>query len=272
MLASPKVLDALKGIGLNLYERKLWIALLARGTSTAGELSEIAGVPRSRAYDVLQSLAEKGFVIVQTGKPIRYVAVPPEEALERAKKKLEEEFKQTIQKIDSLKESQVMRELNEIYAQGLKVVSPEEITGAIKGKFSVYQQLETMFKNAKNRINIVTTPEGLNEIFENHLETLRKAKEKGVEIKIITNESERCSDAIKALSGIAEIRIADEKEIPLNGRFAIVDGNELVFSLTDAKRVHKTQDIAVWSKSEHAASNLLEPLFKLVWNHSKAVG
>lgn len=272
MIASPKVLDALKGIGLNLYERKLWIALLARGTSTAGELSEIAGVPRSRAYDVLQSLAEKGFVIVQTGKPIRYVAVSPEEALERAKKKLEEEFKQTIQRIDLLKESPTMRELNEIYAQGLKVVSPEEITGAIKGKFSVFQQLETMFKNAKHRINIVTTPEGLNEIFENHLATLRKAKEKGVEIKIITNDTERCADAIKALSGIAEIRIANEKEIPLNGRFTIVDGSELVFSLTDAKAVHETQDMAVWSKSEHAAGNLLEPLFKLVWSHSKAVG
>ena len=46
MLASQKVLDSLKGIGLNLYERKLWVALLARGTSTAGELSAMATVPR----------------------------------------------------------------------------------------------------------------------------------------------------------------------------------------------------------------------------------
>jgi len=36
MLATPKVMDALKNIGLNLYERRLWVALLARGTSTAG--------------------------------------------------------------------------------------------------------------------------------------------------------------------------------------------------------------------------------------------
>lgn len=92
MLASTKVLDTLKGIGLNLYERKLWVALLARGTSTAGELSEIANVPRSRAYDVLQSLAEKGFVVVQTGKPIKYVAVSPEESLDRAKISLKKIF------------------------------------------------------------------------------------------------------------------------------------------------------------------------------------
>ncbi|MEM7823019.1 MAG: helix-turn-helix domain-containing protein, partial [Candidatus Aenigmatarchaeota archaeon] len=56
MVASNQVLDALKSIGLNLYERKLFVALLAKGVATAAELSEIANVPRSRSYDVLESL------------------------------------------------------------------------------------------------------------------------------------------------------------------------------------------------------------------------
>ena len=34
--------------GLNLYEAKIWTALLSRGIATAGELSDIANVPRSR--------------------------------------------------------------------------------------------------------------------------------------------------------------------------------------------------------------------------------
>ncbi|MEM5878124.1 MAG: helix-turn-helix domain-containing protein, partial [Candidatus Aenigmatarchaeota archaeon] len=64
MLGSPQLMDTLKGIGLNLYERKLWVALLAKGVATAGELSTITNVPRSRTYDVLQTLAEKGYVIL----------------------------------------------------------------------------------------------------------------------------------------------------------------------------------------------------------------
>lgn len=271
MLASVKVFDSLKNIGLNLYERKLWVALLARGSSTAGELSEIADVPRSRAYDVLQSLAEKGFVVVQEGKPIRYVAIAPEEALERAKKKLEEDFKTTQVRIDELKESIVLRELNEVHQKGLKLILPEDMTGALKGKYSVLQQSNSMFKDAKEKINILTTPEGLNEIFESHFEILKKAKEKGVDIKIATTSDEKNADAIKALSGVAEIRNIDEKEVPIVGRFAVVDGKELVFSLTDMK-VHSTQDMAVWSKSEHAAGGVLEPLFKLVWKNSKPMG
>lgn len=264
-------MDALKGIGLNLYERRLWVALLARGTSTAGELSEIASVPRSRAYDVLQSLADKGFVVVQTGKPIKYVAATPEESLDRAKKKLEENIHEIQERLDNLRESPVMKELNDIFNQGLKLISPGEMTGALKGRFSVIQQLDSMFKEANKKISIVTTTEGLNELFVSHLDVLKKAKERGVEIKIALSGTGKVTDAIKALNNIADLRTVNEKELPVSGRFFVVDGKELAFALTDSK-VHSTQDMAVWSKSEYAASNVMEPLFKLVWAHSKNVG
>ena len=68
---------------LNLYEVTVWTALLSRGTSTAGELSNISDVPRSRTYDILESLEKKGFIIMKLGKPIKYIAVPPEEVVER---------------------------------------------------------------------------------------------------------------------------------------------------------------------------------------------
>jgi HTH-type transcriptional regulator, sugar sensing transcriptional regulator len=268
MLASQKVFDALKGIGLNLYERKLWVALLGRGTSTAGELSAMSNVPRSRSYDILQSLAEKGFVVVQTAKPLKYVATSPDEALDRAKKKISEDTETTLTRIDELKDSPILRELNDIFSQGVKLVAPEEMTGALKGKHSVTQQLGSMFKEASKKINIITTAEGLNDLFANHYDLLKNANEKGVQIKIATSGVEKCADAIKSFNNIAEVRSLDQKEAPVTGRFAIVDGKELVFSLTDSK-VHSTQDIALWSKSEHAASNLLDPLFKLAWTNAK---
>jgi sugar-specific transcriptional regulator TrmB len=268
MLASAKVFDALKGIGLNLYERRLWVALLARGTSTAGELSEIANVPRSRSYDVLQSLADKGFLVVQTAKPIRYVAISPEESLERAKKKLEEDSRETQERIDDLKSSPVMRELNDVFSQGLKIVAPEDMTGALKGRYSVFQQTDTMFRDANKNINIVTTPEGLNDLFSNHLDALKKAKERGVDIKIAATGTERCSESIKAFNSIADVKVVDEKEVPVSGKFMVVDGKQMILSLTNSK-VHSTQDMAMWSKSEHASGDILDPMFKMIWARSK---
>ncbi len=269
-LASQKVMDALKGIGLNLYERKLWVALLAKGTSTAGELSEIANVPRSRSYDVLQSLAEKGFVVVQTAKPLRYVAISPVESLDRAKKKLEEDMETTIERIVDLKSSPIAKELTSVYTQGLTTITPEEMTGSLKGKYSLMQQMSSMFKIANKRINIVTTSEGLEELFENHYNDLKRAVERGVKVQVAVTGLDKATEAAKGLSNLAEVRSLNNKDLPIAGRFAVVDGKELVFSLTDHK-VHDTQHMAFWSKSEHAATSLLEPLFKMVWSNSKPV-
>src|SRR3972149_3905938 len=103
MIVEEKILSKLKDFGLNSYESKLWVALLSRGVSTAGELSDISNVPRSRAYDVLESLEKKGFIIVKVGKPIKYLAVPPSEVVERVKKKVVEEADQRHKILSQLK-------------------------------------------------------------------------------------------------------------------------------------------------------------------------
>ncbi len=41
---------------LNIYEAKIWAALLTKGVASASELADISGVPRSRSYDVLETL------------------------------------------------------------------------------------------------------------------------------------------------------------------------------------------------------------------------
>jgi len=59
MIVQKSLLLKLKEFGLNIYESKLWTALLSMGVATAGELSDVANVPRSRTYDVLESLEKK---------------------------------------------------------------------------------------------------------------------------------------------------------------------------------------------------------------------
>ncbi len=270
MLASSKVMDALKGIGLNLYERRLWVALLARRTSTAGELSEIANVPRSRSYDILQSLAEKGFVIVQTGKPIKYVAVPPEESLDRAKRKLEEDVLSIQERIENLKQSPIMDELSILFERGMKIVSPQELTGAVKGKHSVGQQINSMIKGATKNINIVINEDSFEDFISSNMDLLKKANERGVDIRIATNISGKSLTNLKNISDIAKIRTFNKKEMPIGGKFIVVDGSETLLPLTDSQ-VHSTQDLAIWSKSSNVANGLLDPMFSLMWSQGKDI-
>ena len=126
-----------------------------------------------------------------------------------------------------------------------------------------------MFRNASSSVNIVTTPAGLNDLFENHISTLKKLNEKGVKIKIATRIDKKFTDAIKALSGVAELRNITEKELSLSGRFYVVDGQQMMMGLSDPELVHSSQDLMFWTKSKHVAKNVIEPMFNLVWKKSK---
>ncbi len=268
MVASEEVLDQLKTLGLNSYQRKLWTALLSNGTCTAGELSDISDVPRSRTYDVLESLEDLGLVRIQTGKPMKYTPVEPEEALERLKKKHEEKFEEMKNKIDRLKDNKTFSELDRLYREGVESTDPGEISGALRGRNQLMQQMETMFRNSQERIHLMTSEDGLKEIYNSHINHLRDASERGVDVKIAAPHSKESSDILEKISEFAEVRRIPENQSSI-GRFSIVDGNEFTFALTHDKEVDPTQDVSFWSKSNHAAGDFLEPIFQNYWEKLK---
>jgi len=262
MVANTQVLDALKSIGLNLYERKIFVALLAKGIATAGEVSEIAKVPRSRSYDVLESLADKGFIILQPSKPIRYVALAPKDALERSKENLNKRHEETISRIDSLMDSDIVKELEAVYKQGFSLVQPFEMTGTLKGRHAINQQLGALLKKAKSNVSIMTTEEGLNELYSKHFKTMKRASKKGVKIRILAPVSS--GKPMYDFSNIADTKSVESAF----GRVAIID-DHLVLALTDDAKVHQTQDTAFWANSNHATSDVLSAFFESTWNSAK---
>ena len=65
MLVKQELINKIKDyFDLNVYETKVWLALIGKGSASAGEIAELSGVPRSRTYDVLETLEKKGFAIV----------------------------------------------------------------------------------------------------------------------------------------------------------------------------------------------------------------
>ena len=267
MVVSQIILDSLKQIGLNLYERKLWVALLSRGTSTAGELSSLAKVPHSRTYDVLESLAEKGFVMIQNAKPMKYVAMAPAEALERVKKKIVENTEITVDRIIQFQKSPYIKELEKVYKKGVDLIEPGDMTGSLRGRSTLYDQLEACFKSAKNNISILTTPKGLNDLQQIHSDILKKASDRGVKIRIVAQYGKEHQPIIDKFKGFAEIKKITKPEI--SGRFCVVDGSHVVMALTD-EDVHPTQDLAFWTHSEHVAGDVLQPIFDFLWQKLEA--
>ena len=269
MVASQETLDKLEDIGLNMYERKIYSALLGRGISTAGELSEMTNVPRSRAYDVLESLAEKGFVVIKSSQPMEYVSIPPQQAIENMKSRHEDELDEKLNKLDSMKESEAVTELENLYDQGVELVDPAEMSGSLKGSRQVHQHMGTMFKDAESSIKILTSEEGLNDLNDKHSDLLKDAKENGINVKILSPVTDSNREAYDNIASFAEVRHLDEREMPAvpEGRFTIVDNDAATISLTNDD-VHSTQDTHLWSKSDHMAEAMLEPMFDNLWDQA----
>ena len=261
MIVKEEFLSKLRRyFGLNLYEVKIWSALLSRGVSTAGELSDIGNVPRSRAYDVLESLEKKGFVVMKLGKPIKYIAVEPKEVVERVKKLISEQAEENIQKLKELKENNVLTELETLYSQGIDFVEPTDLSGAIRGKHNLYAHLETMVKNAEKSVVIATTSKGVVRKIEALKPTLQKLAKKGVKIRVAAPITKDNMQVLKDLKGIADVKHLDK----LNTRFCIIDGKDLMFMVMNDEDVHPSYDIGIWVTSPFFAG-ALENMFEHTW-------
>ena len=267
MIVKEEFLGRLRKIfDLNLYEVKVWAALLSRGTSTAGELSSISDVPRSRTYDILESLEKKGFIVMKLGKPIKFIALKPGEVVERVKKNLMVDAKERSKRLERLKGDEVLDELNSLFTKGIKFVEPSDMSGSLKGRQNLYNHLDMMVRDAEKTITIVTTAEGLNRKMEVLMPSLEKCKKHGIKIRIAAPINSNNIKVARELKRVAEVKNMEK----IKARFAIIDSNQLMFMLLDDEKFHPNYDIGVWINTDFFAG-ALEQLFELAWHEMKTV-
>ena len=267
MIVKDEFLGRLRKIfDLNLYEVKVWTALLSRGTSTAGELSNISDVPRSRTYDILESLEKKGFIVMKLGKPIKFVALKPEEVVERVKKNLVKFAQERTKRLETLKDDEVLGELNELFTKGIKFVEPSEMSGSLKGRQNLYNHLDMMIRDAEKTITFVTTAEGLNRKFEALMPVLEKAKKRGVKIRIASPINNNNIKIARELKKVADVKNMEN----IRARFIVVDSNQIMFMLLDDEKFHPNYDLGIWINTEFFAQ-ALEQMFELAWKEMKQV-
>jgi len=251
---------------LNIYEVKIWTALLSRGIAAAGELSDISNVPRSRSYDVLESLEKKGFVIMKLGKPIKYIAIQPEEVIKRVRKIVKERAEYKLKHLNTIKEDVMFKDLEILFKQGIEKIDPESLAGSIKGRENIYDHLDAMLQNAKKTVIFVTTPEGLLRKFDRFKFRFKKLKEKGIKIRIATPFNEEVKKRASEIKEVAELKSIN----PIRARLVLIDGREILSIVTDDKTIHESYDTAIWVNSVLFTS-ALETMFNHVWTNPPEV-
>jgi sugar-specific transcriptional regulator TrmB len=87
-----RAVEVLGRVGLTQYEARAYIALVTRGVGDASTVAHTAGIPRTSAYKVLESLAAKGYAQAAGGKPLLFRAKPPNDVATSLKEDIAEVF------------------------------------------------------------------------------------------------------------------------------------------------------------------------------------
>ncbi len=256
---------SLKVLNLTDYETKIWITILSKGIADPKEISNITSIPRSRTYEVLDSLEKKGFIMLKLGKPKKYISISPKKIIQLAKNKEKTSMEKEINRIEKVEE-EIIGKLDNIYNRNKKEdISTENIISITNGKSKQLENIKMLIKSTEKQIKIFTEVELLEDIILLFKKDLNDLINRNVDVKIITKiNSKKKKELIREEINFIKIK---EIEQDIKKGFIIVDGKEINFtSLKDDN--NKKQSF--WVNTSFFGK-ALSKMFDIAWKNGELI-
>ncbi|MFP4116374.1 MAG: TrmB family transcriptional regulator [Candidatus Aenigmatarchaeota archaeon] len=208
--------ESLAEIGLQEKEAKTLHALLRLEEAKASEIAKASGISRVRTYDILKDLYSKGLIRKKEGRPTKYIALSPEETIQKFLNWKEEKYKEEKEKIMEKKE-EVEKDLKES-----KEIDEEKRPKHILEFLSLgdvsEQETRNVIKNSEDEVKIMS--ESL-EWIDSIQDELEKTDS---EIKVLMQKKENIDQrakkaqkkAVKILEDL-DTEVVFTDEMPLRG-------------------------------------------------------
>jgi sugar-specific transcriptional regulator TrmB len=252
-------LSALRHLGLNEYESRIYLVLVRRGPIKAGEISFFGQVPRTKTYGAIRELERKGLLRVLPGKPELYAPLSPNEVLMPLVTKLNKEVGNTEELVHALT----------LTYESSKYVKREEPKEAsefweIEGRQPIFNKLNQIMNDASKSVNYCTSSLGLIRAYKAHSEILENARKRGAAVRFLAQISTENSGVARELGEVVELKRTDQ---PFASTFVSVDSKELVVieSRPDDLRTDRGSDVAIWTTNS-LLIEVHEQLFNRVWD------
>ena len=248
MIINQELVKRIKDyFNLNIYESKVWLALLSKGVVSAGETAELSGVPRSRTYDVLEGLAKRGFAIVRIGKPVKYIAVEPKTVIEKIKSNIITIAQEKVKVLSNLKNTAEYKELEQLHKIGIAPIRAEELSGHLKGRANFLSKAKEMLSNAKKEVLICTSVSDFEDKSRILTPILEKLSKSNIKLKIVLSGEE---EKIRKINGKYNLKI---KPTQNPGTFYMTDKKEVLFTIN---KEDANEEIGVWLNSPYFSSTI----------------
>ena len=241
---------------LSEYEARVYVALVKEGPSTASELSKVSRVPRTKIYQTLRKLVEKGLVAEMPSEPKMFTATPPSAAFGPHIKSFEERARDFYSMVNFLEDA--------YKKTATTTKTKRDDLWVIKGKPNIMKAIKDLFLRAKRTAYILTTENGLIQLFKECNKTLDRLVENRVDLHISTSVGFRNQGIVRELRHICNVHEVDRDEVPPSTLFISVDQKETLVAIMNVGDPNPFQyeDVAVLFRNPVLYAILFRTLLK----------
>ncbi len=173
-----RAVEVLGKVGLTQYEARAYIALVARGVGDASTVASAAGIPRTSAYKVMESLAAKGYAQAAGGKPILFRPTPPLDVAETLKGAIQDVFDQ-------------LASLHRVVAEH----GEPQLVYLLSGREKVVGKIAEMLDAATE--TFILTIAQVSEVRDELAKKIQNAIKRGVRVTFVTAPLQKIPDGVE---------------------------------------------------------------------------
>ncbi len=251
-------IEQLETFGLSTYAARTFVALTSLGTGTAREISQASEVPRTRVYDAIDELHDRGFVDVKQSSPKEFWAISSESVV----RSFEHELQHRTDVLHS-----ALSDLEPIEQR-----DPQRGVWTVSGQQAVTERVLEFFDESDEEI-VYMTVEAL--LTDELIDALSRATERGVSIKLAGVSPEvqdRIQDEIPGATMVESLWVWSDTPA---GRLMMVDGRKTLVSAlvngADASPSDPRSETAIWGEGDtNSLVAVLKALF--TWRFDTADG
>lgn len=229
--------EQLEEFGLSAYAARSFVALSGLGTGTARDVSRVSEVPRTRVYDAMDELHDRGLVDVLQSSPKQFRATSAETASRTFEHELRYRTDVLRTALDRLEPTDRRAEQRGVWT--------------VNGRQAVTERVVEFLASADEEI-VYMSVEGL--LTDDVLDALSEAAERGVSIKlggVSADVQERVQDDIPGATMFESLWVWSDTSA---GRLMMVDGRKTLVSAlvngADASPADPRSETAIWGEGD----------------------
>jgi sugar-specific transcriptional regulator TrmB len=257
---SQDIAKQLLDFGLSDKESNIYLVLLKNGKARAGEIARRLQLNRMIVYRILTKLQERELVKATMERPMKFIPVPIDKALDLLIKETESKLTVMKGRYDTVLDrwSNVMSE-----PPGTDVLSFK----IVQGRRQIYELLLKMFGSAEKWIRLVTTKKDLVRFQYVGLDdALKKASKRGVKVQIVVQYEDDKLDIIPHYVNFASVKTVS---ISKATRLFVADDREMIITFTtdDSMTLNTKQETCLKIQSTEGKSlDTVVDIFSNFWD------